>query len=262
MLQNLYLDVVNKESDIKPHIEILHKYALFCDSIVELGFRGGISATVLAATKPKQFQIVDWDRPPFEVDHKYLSKLRYMAFEEGVKISFEQADSLEFTPVHCDLLFIDTFHTYDHLMYELIRYGSYVGRYILVHDTEEPTCPGMFPAIEDFLLDNPQWELDRRERTRPGMTVLKRLSYFGGHKYGKAFMRTLDFNVRAEKKCFYESIREGGSANDEWHHYVEKMQRRYKDANRWPLTNSRDSATALAACFEEKPTRQKDDLDQ
>jgi hypothetical protein len=52
----------------------------------------------------------------------------------------------------------------------------HVKRYILIHDTEEPTCPGMFPAVEDYLLDNPQWELERREKTRPGLTVLKRIS--------------------------------------------------------------------------------------
>jgi hypothetical protein len=258
MLEDLYAAVLQKDSDIKPHFALLHKYALFCDSIVELGFRGGVSATVLAATKPKRMQIVDWDRPPFEIDRPYLYKLQQAAADEDVQINFAACDSLDFTPPRCDLLFIDTFHTYDHLMYELIRYATFVKRYILIHDTEEPTCPGMFPAVEDYLLDNPQWELERRERTRPGLTVLKRISDARPYKYGRAFMRSLDFEVRWEKKLYYQSVAQGGSANDEWYRYMEQMKDYYKDANRWPLSNSRESATALAACFEEKPTPRKE----
>ena len=94
------------------------------------------------------------------------------------------------------MLFIDTWHTYRHLSYELEKFSPKVRKYIAMHDTSEPwgsddepayygpvrkypphidlNKRGLWTAVEDFLAAHPEWKLKERHLNNHGFTVLER----------------------------------------------------------------------------------------
>ncbi len=64
----IYQEYISQPSDIQQHLPVLKFYAEKSESIIELGFRGGVSTSALMAGKPKRLTIVDWDKPPFKID--------------------------------------------------------------------------------------------------------------------------------------------------------------------------------------------------
>jgi hypothetical protein len=101
---------------------------------------------------------------------------------------------------YTDLLFIDTWHVYGQLKKELARWNGHVAKYIILHDTtvdgevgesvrlgnnieeeskesgltEEDIRRGIWPAVEEFLIEHPEWVLKERFTNNNGLTVLAR----------------------------------------------------------------------------------------
>lgn len=94
----------------------------------------------------------------------------------------------------------DTWHVYGHLKRELARHHATTRKWILLHDTtvdadvgESIRCRrdipeqmrlsgypraeierGLWPAIEEFLAEHAEWELEKRYTNNNGLTVLAR----------------------------------------------------------------------------------------
>jgi len=254
----IYQKFLAMSSDIQKHLPILRLYAEKCPRIIELGFRGGVSTAALMAARPSRLTIIDWDKPPFQIDRQRLTQIIHDGLDQKTTVEFQPQDSMDAWLNEADMLFLDTFHTYEHLFLELIRHADSIMKYMLIHDTDESSCPGMFNAVEDFLMDNRQWQLGKRLRERPGLTILERTGGWGTFQYSKAFTTTLYTEVRRQKEMYYDSIGHFGTTNPEWREYIEQMKLRFADAQRWPLTNSRESATEIMALLAETESPQTD----
>src|SRR3990167_2808490 len=119
-IEDIYKLRCGQISDIHEHLPVLKEYASKCESIVELGVREMVSTWALLAGRPKRMLSVDIVYPK-EFDVKEVEEL---CGKGGIDFKFMIGDSLEVDIPQCDLLFIDTIHTYKQLSQELKRYGD------------------------------------------------------------------------------------------------------------------------------------------
>jgi hypothetical protein len=246
-IEGRYQDILKNPND-QSHVRLLRKYSEQCDSIIEVGFRGGVSASVFLSSLPKKFTAIDWDRPPFEIDRELLKQMQEDCDDVGIQFQFIKADALTVEMPSCDLLFLDGFHTYEHVFLELIKHNASVSKLILLHDTDEPSCPGMFHAVEDFLLDNYHWwSLEARHRERPGLTVLRRTSSAGLARYPLVLIRTLEHAVARQKQMYYSQV--AGIEPSTWDRYICEERLRYSDRERWPKANEAIGATEMMEAY-------------
>ena len=111
--------------------------------------------------------------------------------------NFLQANDFLIDLEPTDMLFIDSWHTYRHLTYELETFSPKVSKYIAMHDTSPPwgyqdepfyqgfipeypahinlEKRGLWPAVEDFLSNHPEWVLKKRYLNNCGFTILERV---------------------------------------------------------------------------------------
>lgn len=165
-----------QHSDTAGHFDTLRRYARGCLTIVELGTHDGSSTVAFMTGRPETIFTVDVHR------HPNVDMLKEVADEAGVYFSFTQTDSLLFQPQNCDLLFIDTKHTYDQCIAELNRHGPHCRQYIILHDTDtygehgdHPDTEGLWKAIGEFLKTNDEWLLAQHFPYCSGLTVLMRV---------------------------------------------------------------------------------------
>ena len=185
-------------SDINEHLPTLRALASECRHITEAGVRTVVSSYAFAtALKGKP------DHTLVQVDLKKSAQVTTFQAEcasEGVHTVFYEESDLTCPLVETDLFFIDTWHIYGHLKRELARWHSYAKTYIVLHDTTvdewvgetirngwdavaqskesgipvEEIIKGLWPAVEEFLKDHPEWRLEKRYTNNNGLTVLKR----------------------------------------------------------------------------------------
>jgi hypothetical protein len=190
----------NTPSDINEHLPTLYKYASECSHITECGVRKALSSYAFAhalsskkGTKHIMVDICDSD----EIDI-FLSECE----NENLETVFYKESDLTCPMEHTELLFIDTWHVYGHLKRELNRWHTYASKYIILHDTtvdgdigesvrmswmhnieeesiesgltEEEIKRGLWPAVEEFLVDHPEWILKERYTNNNGLTILMR----------------------------------------------------------------------------------------
>lgn len=198
MLEAQYTLKCDTPSDINEHIPTLRALASECRHITEAGVRTVVSSYAFAtALKGKA------DHKLVQVDLKKSANV--IAFQaecaaEGVSTVFYEESDLTCPLAKTDLLFIDTWHIYGHLKRELARWHSYAKTYILLHDTTvdewagetirngwdavaqskasgipvEEIRKGLWPAVEEFLKEHPEWHLEKRYTNNNGLTILKR----------------------------------------------------------------------------------------
>ncbi len=183
-------------SDINEHLPYLRQLAKECSSAVEIGVNEIVSTWGILQGLSES----ESDCPSYTgIDLKYplLNKLflaSHLAESAGVSFQFIQGNDFELDIEPTDLLFIDSWHTYCHLTYELEKFAPKVGKYIALHDTSEPwgeedepcylqnippypshihrTKHGLWPAVVDFLKSHPEWSLKERRLNNHGFTVL------------------------------------------------------------------------------------------
>lgn len=156
-LVEAYEQTCREGSDIREHIPILRALATGCREAVELGTRCGYSTIGLLMAQPGYLLTVDiFHHPKFLPD----------GVDNGVTtLERMKGDSLKIEIPECDLLFIDTLHTYDQLKEELRLHGQRVRKWIAMHDTVsygdvgEHGTKGLLPAIREFLWDNTNWRI-------------------------------------------------------------------------------------------------------
>ena len=202
-IQRQFAALAAAPSDINEHLPVLRAYARECVVAAEMGVRDVVSTWALlcglaeAGGADRALWCVDVVPPP----NDRFAAVADAARAVGVRVTFLEHDSATLDlPTDVDLLFVDTWHVYGHLRRELARHAPRVRRYILLHDTVVdryvgesvrrgqdvaaqhratgyPVAEirrGLWPAVEEFLRANADWELWEQRPNNNGLTVLRR----------------------------------------------------------------------------------------
>lgn len=176
-------------SDINEHLPTLKKYADKCYSVLELGHRGGGSASAFLVSNAQIFHSVDL----VHCD-SWVTLTQEIAKEAPPGITefkYWKAHSIGWTPErrHYDLIFFDTLHTGHHLLEELQKYSTLAAGWMILHDTEafgevgerayaHGRDKGLKWALSVFLLNHPDgknWRVLEHFTNNNGLTVLERV---------------------------------------------------------------------------------------
>lgn len=182
---NKYNYLCSVPSDINEHLPVIKKYAEECEHITEMGVRYVVSTWALLAAKPKKIFCYDiLTGLDMDVFNRNLNELSNKAKDINVNFLFSQADVLNIEIEETDLLLIDTYHEYNQIKQELKLHGNKVKKYLIFHDTttfgefgetfKVPNTIGIWPAIEEFMLENKEWRIEERLTNNNGLTILKR----------------------------------------------------------------------------------------
>lgn len=199
-LRNMYEYHCRNWSDMVEHIPVLKEYARQCETVVEIGIRSMVSSwgvyqgLVEHGGSNCSYIGIDLAMPPADT----LALAERLVRANGIHFTFIQGNDMDIDPIEADMYFIDSLHTYCHLTYELEKFSPYIKKYITMHDTSEPwgdiddntyhgdyseypahidrTKRGLWPAVEDFLKNHPEWELLERRLNCHGFTVLRRVA--------------------------------------------------------------------------------------
>jgi len=180
----------NAPSDINEHLPTLLKYAEECEHITEMGVRTCNSSWALLYSNPKK--MISYDK----VQNESINTLINIANEYLMNFEFKLNDVLTIEIEKTDLLFIDTWHTYNQLSLELELHSKNVNKYIILHDTvtyglideqlydnssvivrnKPKTKEGLMNAINDFLTseNGSTWEIFEEYKNNNGLLILKR----------------------------------------------------------------------------------------
>lgn len=174
-----FLKWSNTPCDINEHLPTLKNLSEQCDSVVELGIGRVVSTWGLLAGFPKRMISVDINDPI--IHGQPIQEVFDACKEKNINYNFILNDSSKIEIEECDLLFIDTWHVYDHLKKELTLHGNKAKKYIAFHDTvtfgtygETHGHLGLNKAIEEFLAENPHWKIQAFYKNNNGLTVLQR----------------------------------------------------------------------------------------
>jgi len=187
MLRENYNKHCLAKSDINEHLPTLKKYSEKCDTIIEMGVRTAVSTWGLLSGNPKRMISIDIKHPK---DYGCnFALIEEAAKENEIEYHFVLADTTKIEIQECDLLFIDTLHTYKQLKQELMLHGNKAKKYLIFHDTTtfgERDAPegyqiskdgprGLIPAIQEFLKENTNWSIEEVFTNNNGLTVLKNI---------------------------------------------------------------------------------------
>lgn len=204
-LMNKFHTLCHTVSDINEHLPTLYKYATECESVIELGVRGCISSWALAYglmrnNKPVKKILLN------DLENCDINEFLRITRNLDIKVEYEWKNDLDLDiKENYDMVFIDTWHVYGQLKRELEKFSKITNKYIIMHDTTvdeihgesirngiqqkglenqslssgipvEEIVKGLKPAIEEFLQNNPEWELYVKYINNNGLTILRRTS--------------------------------------------------------------------------------------
>lgn len=174
-LERKFEEQVLAPTDMVGHMRVIRDYARQCALITEFGVYDCTSTWALLAGYPRRMRSYDVIRR-LEVD-----EVEACATAAGIDFQFLLGNTAEVSIEPTNLLFIDSYHTYDHLKVELDRHAKQVKTYILLHDTttfgDVDQCglkPGLWQAIEEFTAQAEEWKIKERFSRCHGLTVLER----------------------------------------------------------------------------------------
>ena len=175
-IQDYFKARCEADTDINQHLPVLKEYAEKCSRNTEFGSRGGESTAALLAAKPEVLITYDIN-PECVVTWKKLNAIK----DPGTKFIFRRGDSRREQIEETDLLFIDSYHTCEHLTEEF-KHAAKVRKYIILHDTEsfghtgQDGSKGLTHAVHDFLAGNQKWRHLAHYTGCGGLTVLERFA--------------------------------------------------------------------------------------
>lgn len=198
-LLQMYNEKCSIPTDIYEHIPVLRKLASECSTVIEIGLGGIISTWGIIQgladnpTERRSYLGIDIVYPPAP----QFTHVKSLAEANDISFEFWRANDVEIDIRPTEFLFIDSLHTYCHLMTELEKFSPKVTKYIALHDTSEPwgdrddneyhgnyseypahfdrNKRGLWLAVEDFLKNHPEWTLLERRLNNHGFTILKRI---------------------------------------------------------------------------------------
>jgi hypothetical protein len=206
-LESLFVNLKNEKSDINEHLETLKKLASECDTVIEFGVRWMVSIIALAVSGCKNLHAYD-TTDPAGFDPYRFQQLKNYCERNNINFYLNEVNVLNIKTIpQCDMLFLDTYHSYLQLKCELFLFSDKVKKYIVMHDTfsfsasdecyitreswfdmckDNPEIlkivdiksekSGLTSAIEEFLELNPEWEVFEKYTNNNGLTILKRNS--------------------------------------------------------------------------------------
>jgi hypothetical protein len=182
ILEQTYNDLCSRGSDINEHLPVLRQYANECDHITEMGVRWIESTFALLIANPETLISIDLNHPTdYSQGVSRWETLNKCVEEVDTDFTFIQDNTNTMDIEETDFLFIDTWHVYDCLKVELERHGNKARKYLGFHDTtsfevngETAGHKGIWPAIQEFLDDNPHWKIKERRTNNNGLTILER----------------------------------------------------------------------------------------
>jgi hypothetical protein len=191
-------------SDINEHLPTLYKYALNCESILELGVRGCVSSWAFLKGLKDNKNTKD-GKSLFlnDLEECNITDLLNVSKDLNINVAYEWINDLK---LDCkerrfDLTFIDTWHIYGQLKRELAKFSLLTNKYIILHDTtvdaekgetirlkmdskkqsvesgypvQEIEC-GLQKAINEFLFTNREWRQKEVFENNNGLTILERI---------------------------------------------------------------------------------------
>jgi hypothetical protein len=178
-LEEIYKSKCELSSDINEHLPTLKRYTEDCEHITEMGVRWVVSTYAFMMGKPKKLISIDID--PIERHGISVEYLTQLGNDNGIDFKFILSDTLTIEIEETDLLFLDTLHTYNQVKGELSLHSNKVRKYIIFHDTTHFAFSGMngdpkgiWPAITEFLDENPQWSVCEKFENNNGLTIIKK----------------------------------------------------------------------------------------
>jgi len=168
----------NTPSDINEHLETLHAYAKLSPVIVELGTRWGNGTLGFLQAAPKELHCYDLEK------YARINEIEQRVKEElpNTLMTFTQDNILYADVPECDLLFVDSYHVYQQVLLELVLHAKKARKFIIFHDTvsfadvgQSANHPGIYKAIEGFLMYNPEWVMIDQYANNNGLTVLAKM---------------------------------------------------------------------------------------
>lgn len=169
-----YLDACAKVTDINEHLPTLSQLTSECEHVTEMGVCTGQSTRAFLR---HDVTYIGYDYIPQSGIVEYFEDAK----SSGRRVTFHVADTRKIEIEETDLLFIDTLHRYEQLKEELRLHANKAKKYIVFHDTtlfekvdEGGGGRGLWPAIEEFLNENKNWQIKERYTNNNGLTVLRR----------------------------------------------------------------------------------------
>ncbi len=183
-LEERYERLCRTPSSINQHLPKLRELACELNHVVEFGVDIGQSTTAFLASKVPYLTSIDiYIRPEIEdlyLDHQWAPTIWII----------QKSSTLDIHSIGCDLLFIDTWHSYPQLKAELALHANSVDKYLVLHDTVsfklkgegwqdweaqgKGELKGLWPAVEEFLEEHREWEIREHYDNNNGLTVLMR----------------------------------------------------------------------------------------
>jgi hypothetical protein len=178
---NEYNKARSTPSDINEHIDTLLSLANQVKHVTEFGVCTGVSTRAFLAS-PTILR-------SYDIFHNSnVETLFNISRISGKDAQYIIANTLETEIDETDLLFIDTWHSYEQLKQELQMHAKKVRKYIVFHDTQlfgtqsEPFMGkvgsnGLLPAIIEFIIENhSKWKFKLHHTNNNGLTVIERIS--------------------------------------------------------------------------------------
>lgn len=164
--------LVSTPSDINEHLPTLRDLAKECKSVIEMGTRIPVSTwAFVEGMDGGSLTCIDIKSP--EEYGGSIIPIETACKEKGIDFKFIQESTLDIDIPECDLLFIDTLHTYEQLKQELKLHSDKAQKYIVMHDPV--SCPDMWKAGVEFLKKSKKWRLKALYLNNNGLSVLERI---------------------------------------------------------------------------------------
>jgi hypothetical protein len=186
-LESIYERHCRSGRAIAAHLPKLRELASGLPLVVEFGVKGGgsSSALLLGAERVVSFDLVE------------TAEARELEAVAGERWDYRIEDSRTAEPFTCDMLFIDSLHTYAQVNEELERWASFTWR-LVFHDTltfgsvgadgetgrhswqyvPGQSVPlehlGIRPAIDELMIRDPSWRVVYSTPESHGLLVLER----------------------------------------------------------------------------------------
>jgi hypothetical protein len=196
-LQERFTKLRLTDSSINEHLETLRRYAQSSDVVCELGVDIGQSTTAFLMGQPGHLFSFDLVMKP-ELEELFsiarFSKTCPNRTESIIGDTFWVFncpwDTSKLAVPTCDLLFIDTWHSYPQLAAELALNHERARKWIVLHDTisfaacgegwqdweadGKGELKGIGFAMQDFLDAHPEWIMKEHYNNNNGLTILGR----------------------------------------------------------------------------------------
>lgn len=183
-----YTAACAKPSAMQPHLPRLRALATGCGLVVEFGVKKAASSSALLLGAER---VVSYDIVPTREAERLAAAMPH-------RWTYRIGDSRTAPVVGCDLLFVDSLHTYEQCHAELLRHANAVERWLVFHDSitfgsigaagesgqhrwiymPGQAVPrealGIRPAIDELMMRDPSWRIHAHYTNSHGLLVLER----------------------------------------------------------------------------------------